>query len=509
MCKSAQVCQSSRSIKLTNDRYFTYYHPLFPILMLPATPDGVYSASPLLFWTVITTAARHDSCDFSLLPALVPPLKRLLWSTIPAVPHTLPSLQAMSILCVWTFAVSSLPLDITFILAGILKSASMHVGLHRPDLLADYSRIRFTLEPAQLREAIRVWCCIYVAVEGVATGNGQQPYFSADRTIEQASAESNPYELPDSLHSVVTIQLFCSKVHSAMYDLDRLEGSAVQSTRSSLFKLLEQDLRELEGRLDTTRSHRTRVQFLSACLQLRAYWLFDDEDSFSRREGIVKAFDTAVHFISELQCGETDSSPVRYITFVTSRTCFTAAILISKVIHSSYAQYVDTERGKQIFNTSISLFRQCCVEDNDIYGRITKVLAQLWSIHMGIAGHSQYPPRLSIKSRLFFSITQDALWQWREEYAGKPNNGAPSLPPPIMTPSSTIISGLSPVSPVRSELLPPHSLEFVDGDPVQNPIPSVPDQDDWTIGLLPHRAMQFDVLFPDTAMGYADPAHAW
>ena len=403
-----------------------------------------------------------------------------------------------------------MPIDITFILAGILKSASMHTGLHRPDLLADYSRVRFSLGQAQLREAIRSWCCIYLAIEGVATGNGQQPYFSGDRTIEQASIESNPYELPETLHQAVIVQIFCTKVHSAMYDLDRAAGSATQPTRSSLLKLLEQDLQELEQRLATRQCHRTRVHFLAACVQLRAYWLFDDEDSSTRREGVLKAYDSAVRLISELQSGDSDGTPVRYITFLTSRVCFTAAVLISKVIHSSYAQYVDIEHGKQVFNTSISLFRQCGVEDNDIHGRVTKVLSQLWSIHMGLAGHTQHPPRLSLKSRLFFSIAHDALWQWREEYAGKPNNGAPSLPPPIMTPSSTMtFGGLSPVSPVRSEPLPNSSSQEVNGDPIADQMPLVPEQDDWTIGLLPQSAMQFDVLFPDTLMGYGDSSQAW
>jgi hypothetical protein len=126
----------------------------------------MYDNSPLLFWTVITTAARHDGSDFSLLPALVPALKRLLWSIIATAPHMLPSLQAMAILCVWPFPASSMPMDITFVLAGILKSAAMHTGLHRPDILTQYSRTRSTLEPAKLREAIKVWCCTYVAIEG-------------------------------------------------------------------------------------------------------------------------------------------------------------------------------------------------------------------------------------------------------------------------------------------------------------------------------------------------------
>ena len=145
--------------------YFSFYHPSLPIISRPPSADVLYNTSPLLFWTVLATAARHDSPDFSLLPRLIPVVKRLLWMTIAEPPHTLASLQAMAICCVWPFPCSSMSLDITVILAGILKSAAMHVGLHRPDILRHYSRAPDSVSGEALREVIKVWCCTYIAVE--------------------------------------------------------------------------------------------------------------------------------------------------------------------------------------------------------------------------------------------------------------------------------------------------------------------------------------------------------
>jgi hypothetical protein len=213
-------------------------------------------------------------------------------------------------------------------------------------------------------------------------------------------------------------------------------------------------------------------------------------------------------------------------------------------VHSSYSQYVDTERGKQVFNTSISMFRSCSIEDNDIYGRTTKVLAQLWSIHKDLFEKTQQPPGLSLKSRLFFSIAHDSLWQWREKYSGQPNNGAPSLPPPFMSPSSTSTNGDQPsahrppsssaMSPIVS--MPDHHIlqapntfdnhttfssstgqqfmspsDFSDANPIRETLPSVTEQEPLTrnIGYCPSNSMQFDMLFPDTVMGYADPEQTW
>lgn len=146
-------------------RYFTHYHPLFPVLHSPPSADPMGEGSRLLFWTIILTAARHDSLHFSLLDALVPAVKDLFWSTIAHPPHMLSSLQAMSILCVWPFPTSSMPLDTTYILAGNLRSAAKHAGMHRADRISDFSRLPVSLQPAELQELVKVWCCIYIAVE--------------------------------------------------------------------------------------------------------------------------------------------------------------------------------------------------------------------------------------------------------------------------------------------------------------------------------------------------------
>ncbi|KAH8891577.1 hypothetical protein GQ53DRAFT_823598 [Thozetella sp. PMI_491] len=523
---------------LTYVSYFSSYHPSLPVLVPSVSPDSVYEASPLLFWTIIATAARHDSSDFSLLQTLIPAVKKLLWSAIAIVPHTLPSLQAMSILCVWPFPVSSMPLDVTFLLAGILKSAATHVGLHRPDILMHYSRTRVSLESAQLLEAVKVWCCSYVAIEGVATGSGHQPYFSADQTIERASAESNPYKLPESLHQAVMIQTICNKIHLAMNIPGGIEDSAARSWKTSLFKLLESDLRELENRLGKPKSHRTRLNLLSACFQLRSYWLFEDEDSAPRREGVIEAFDTAIQYINALQQGGNEGTPGIYLPLLNLRVAFTAAIFISKVVHSSYGQYVDTELAKDTFNACVSICKQCSVEDNDIEGRTTKVLPQLWSIQKTLFEKSpRIPPRLGLKSRLFLSLVHDALWQWRDEYAGQPSNGAPSLPPPFMSPASTagsagpmttdypalstsisvqqprhtntIVQNSNPLDNQGISDLTYHQIvspsEFLAAESTQEPLGDTPGEDmPRDTGFLSSDIMQFDLLFPDFMMEYGD-----
>lgn len=154
----------------------------------------------------------------------------------------------------------------------------------------------------------------------------------------------------------------------------------------------------------------------------------------------MRAFDLGVQYIEALRQGEKDGFPSRYAPFMTLRVCLSAAVFISKVLHSSYGQFVDQRVGKAAFSACIPFFKQSSVEDNDMAGRTTTILSHLWVIHKDLFEASpDTPPRLSVKSRSFASIAHDGLWQWRERYAGTPSNGAPSIPPPLISPVSMAV----------------------------------------------------------------------
>ncbi|CAH0020316.1 unnamed protein product [Clonostachys rhizophaga] len=448
--------RSLESVELTPDEieFHTSYQPIFPILSFSVSPDSIYDSSPLLFWTIIVTAARHDAADFSLLLSLLPAVRRLLWSTIPATPHTLPSLQAMAILCLWGFPVSTMPEDTTFILSGILKSAAMHVGLHRPDILDLYSRTRSKLGRPELLQAVRCWCSIYLAIEGASIGNGHLPALPNDHTVEKASIDSNPYELPESLHTAIITQLFCDKIHAAFGNITTYKVSLINDHESHL--------KELETRLGRFKSRLASIHFLAANFQLKSYSLFDNDDSVERRLAVLRAFDLGVQYIEALRQAEKDGFPPRYAPFMTLRVCLSVAVFISKVLHSSYRQFVDQRAAKAAFSACIPFFKHSSVEDNDMAGRTTTILSQLWVIHKDLFdASSDTPPRLSVKSRSFASIAHDGLWQWRERYAGTPSNGAPSIPPPLISPVSMAVEN-SPPAVGRLETSPTGNVERSD-----------------------------------------------
>lgn len=94
-----------------------------------------------------------------------------------------------------------------------------------------------------------------------ATMTGQEPFFNKDATIEQASEAANPFDLPDTIHSAVTAQQFCSKVHRAMTEFETLPKPASPLSRISAMEALERDFQVLEIQLANTKHGKSTLLY--------------------------------------------------------------------------------------------------------------------------------------------------------------------------------------------------------------------------------------------------------
>ena len=90
-----------------------------------------------------------------------------------------------------------------------------------------------------------------------------------------------------------------------------------------------------------------------------------------------------------------------------------ASTFALKVLRSSYGRLVDAEEGRKAFNLSLGLLRKCSIEDKDLCGRFSKILAQLWNAPPDGSGPQN---ELKITSRLSGSLLHDTLWKYREKY---------------------------------------------------------------------------------------------
>lgn len=180
----------------------------------------------------------------------------------------------------------------------------------------------------------------------------------------------------------------------------------------------------------------------------------------------MRAYATALEFISMLSEEDRKSNFVNYMPNIFHIMLNTAGMLVMKIVKSSYSRYVDIDGGKRLFSVTIRLLRKATLEDNDLRGRGSKIMTQLWNINNSQSLSKEREPNLSVKSRLGASVLHDALWIWRDEFGGQ--KGPPSGPSqPISNPSSLIPKDLSTTSP-RMDQSPPGRLMPAHKDAVAN-----------------------------------------
>lgn len=144
--------------------FFQLYHPFLPFLDPLRSPDDVYSKdSKLLFWAIISVAARHYEVDGSLLKRLKEPLTELIWKTIKSQPNH-HVVKALCLLCTWPLPARTTVADPTFMLCGVMMQIAMQIGLHQPTHPQDFSRTKVRLRQEDIHDRLRTWAvCNIVA----------------------------------------------------------------------------------------------------------------------------------------------------------------------------------------------------------------------------------------------------------------------------------------------------------------------------------------------------------
>ncbi|OAG38594.1 hypothetical protein AYO21_07254 [Fonsecaea monophora] len=408
--------------------FFCQYHPFLPFIEGSGSPDDYHAKSPLLFWTIIVIAARRDEEEPILLTSLSPAVQGLLWQTVPRVPHSRPELKAMILLCLWPFPTSSMSTDSSYILASVAKTGAMHIGLHKPYFVQDFSRVKFRFSPEELRDALLVWSACFIAAENITSYIGQFPLFVTDATLDMICTSENHGNLPVEIYQMVLITRFCNRFHRVMASRERRMASLGENDNGVLLPLYESELKDLRWMLGPDLSHAAtnEIVFLYATLQLRSYYFLERSHHPAQKEYILKGYRAALHIIWKCQGREVDVQLLTCGPKIFTHALAVACNFALKVLRSGYySQFVDVNEGSKAFNLGVGLVKKCSIEDNDLQGRYSKILAQLWAATAEPGG---LQPELKVRSRLAASLLHDTLWKWRENFGGQRSGRASAAP---------------------------------------------------------------------------------
>jgi len=156
------------------------------------------------------------------------------------------------------------------------------------------------------------------------------------------------------------------------------------------------------------------MHLAGARIFLGVFHFCDSTQAEHRRDGILKAYNSAIEFIRMSSLNGSFSSLLPYSPILAMKTLLMAGGIVLEVLTSSYYKFTDYSAGAVSFDSAMIALKQCSVKENDLPVRAADVLSYVWRIQKDDQERLKQVPALSIKSRLGASLVFSGLWRWRE-----------------------------------------------------------------------------------------------
>ncbi|KIW25866.1 uncharacterized protein PV07_09002 [Cladophialophora immunda] len=249
-------------------RYFARYHQHLPFKMTDLSADAIYASSPLLFWVVCTITSP------SLQPTLAPIVKSLVEEVVHTPKHSVQTVQALLLLCIWPFRVSFLSDDFSYFYSTMATQIGLQLGLHRSMGTHTY-RHSWDVQPMPDQEVrLTTWMACFVVDRIQATMRGVPPSLLADPQL--VGAFDDP-DLDRSLTSLCRIlHTFTQGSLEMSYHGPAPSGLQEPTTRLNLMRLYTERLTALNRLVEGTCTDALKIVYLYCRVQVQAYVLQDD-----------------------------------------------------------------------------------------------------------------------------------------------------------------------------------------------------------------------------------------
>lgn len=433
-----RIAHQLENIRLTEDQvntlfrsYFANYHPFLPFLNPSQAPETFFTQSPLLFWAIISVAARRSAIIENLLPDLAGPLSRLLWTTIGGVPGSHHAIKALCLLCTWPLPTSTTSTDPTHILSGVLMKAATGIGLHRPSHAQDFSRVSVKFDHDELHDRVTTWAVCNIVCQSIGTGYGQPASTLYDWTLAIRPGDAGAFQLSPELEARLRIERFSDKISKEMYsNASDPQGVSGDEHRGMLTRIFKREYADLQASIlsDQKLSPLAGLFLKAAGLHLRLAAFFDSRITPAYMDDLFGLWRATTEFLeTAFSLSNSPTSPnidvLLYGTNYISQMVVAAGFALLKLLGSFFSAEIDFERGRSLFHQTIQAIRSMSVTKNDLQWRLAELMAQMWN---GLRGDNNMQKRadsgadgslqLKVRCRHSMSLVYDTIWRWREEY---------------------------------------------------------------------------------------------
>ncbi|ETI26656.1 hypothetical protein G647_10316 [Cladophialophora carrionii CBS 160.54] len=394
-----------------NEHFKTYFarcHQYLPFKMTTHSPDAIYTKSPLLFWVICTTAASWRlRCQFA------PSVKAMLADSIYSFPRSVEQVQALLIMSMWPFPVSSMMEDVSHYYCCLATQMALHLGLHRPTQAHLHEHGMEERENARaVSEEVKTttWLSCFIVNLKLSAIRGLPPSIPIDahliKAFETRSINVRLSQLCRIFHALMQANLAISANGSTP------SGMLEPEQRLSTIKSWAEHFSVLEHQHLGDMDNVVKIAFLSSRLQLWSFALLDDMTVSS---SLMAFIDNARRDASDLieSCYSQNLSIVP--ACVRYDICYSAFILI-KILRSGYSSESevlqdDVERVRQALSTTSGT-------PDDTHHKVCDTLRRL----LYIEDKKLSPP---IYTRMGASVVYDLLRIHAEDkYCTAQNHGA-------------------------------------------------------------------------------------
>ncbi|KAH8801387.1 hypothetical protein F5884DRAFT_806461 [Xylogone sp. PMI_703] len=370
-------------------RYFARCHQHLPFKMRTHSHEDIYAECPLLFWVI---CAVTSNWEIRLL--LAPMIKAMVADALHSFHRSIETVQALLILCIWPFPISSLGEDPSLFYSGIAVQMGLQLGLHCPTQSHSHLNGDKNLAPAGDSEIrLTTWLACLIINYTQAAHTGLPPTIPTSPSVHKALQ-----------HPAVDANLLWLY---QVYDLQTRSTMAISTSGATASGMLEPGARldaiqhwgeqfsSLQERLGQMNDV-VKVSFLTVRLQLWSFGLLDDMPMSTDLLQIIKrAEEDACELIELCYDRNLNISPYSFRRAI----CYAAFVLV-KILRSSQSAQ------REVLEDKIQHVRQAlssiATSPDDINHKVCQRLQDL----LHLEDKKLSPP---IMSRMGLSMMYDLL----------------------------------------------------------------------------------------------------
>jgi hypothetical protein len=149
---------------------------------------------------------------------------------------------------------------------------------------------------------------------------------------------------------------------------------------------------------------------------LNAFAFFLPHGTQIHNQGLLDLYNAICIFLQGVMDNETSTGTLlEHCSSFIAQTIFSSTFALVKLLNSSFAANVDTERGKALFNGIILAARKMSVEKDDLASRVGTRVPLLWRSVAPWSPSQPDPLVLRVQFRMSVSHIYDCHWAFREQ----------------------------------------------------------------------------------------------